>query len=1414
MEIEQQKYNWKRYWYPRESSIELLDGDYPYKPDIAWSDLVNPALVTLESLADVPCLILLGEPGIGKTSEMENFETFTRNTVSTAILWFDLKGYQTELLLQEELFKSPPFQSWLTGTHLLYLFLDGLDEGLLTISILASLLARNLQKCPISRLHLRIACRTADWPNDLEETLGRLWGKEKVAVYQLAPLRREDVAEAAAVQKLDVKHFLSEVDLKGIASLASKPFTLRFLLSIYQRSKTFPSSQEKLYYEGLLHLCEEQSPFRRSAGFRGNLSSEQRLIVASRIAALTVFTNHAIVRTDSELDEGSPESGIMLRELGSGIEHIHGYEVIIDEKALEETLNTGLFISRGSERFGWAHRTYAEFLAAWYLVQHKVTLPQIMSLLVHPGGAEQRLVPQLHETAAWIATTRSDVFDQIMSIDPEVLLRSDVTTAEERDRAALVETLLLLQDDARQAHLYHNLRSFYWKLDHSGLYSQLSPYILDNTASQAVRMLAIDIAEACKLQVLQSAMADIALNPSEPLLVRTEAAHAIIRISDEETKAKLKPLASGICEDDSDDELKGYALQAVWPRHLTVKELFAALAPPKRQNYFGSYRRFLTSHFITHLQPADLSIALQWVVERVSRSDGRYQYSIFFPITHDILLLTWAHLDMSGVLEAFARAIVTSVEHYAVLPEQESQELIQLLADENKRRRVLAAALRECVQCGSDPICLFDYKPRLMLQGDILWLIEYLSQTEIEVLQKAIARLIGCMINVNTLENKELMDAVYIASQYSPFLASELSWLLQPVQLGSPEAARMKEAYQREKRWKEEQRLFTLRADVPSMERIAQLLDECEQGDIMTWKQVYYDMAYRSDGTPYGDEFRQAHFPNWDKADSAIRTRMIEVAKGYVQVSESEPEDWLGTNSYPFSTVVMYKTLQMLAQETQAYLSTLPVEQWTKFIPVILTWCDPVHKPIDHELVALVYRIAPDTVIQTMLLLIAKQDKLFQEPPVIQEVESCWDARLAHALLEKVRDENVGPGGVECLLRTLLQHQVSEAREFALSLVDGSLTEEHSKMRALIAAKMLLRYADDPGWSVIWSAMQLDEDFGTKLVVKFAQSFSGWVPSQLTEDQLADLYVWLVRHYLPSQYPIPTEASFAGTADSVALWRDALIGGLRDRGTFEACKAIQRIASELPELDQFMLKWILLEAQELARRSTWKPFSPEEILRVVNDSQLRLVQNGEQLLEVVIESLKRLEAKFHDETPAWRDVWDRIPVASSKQTAEGISRKRREYEYWPIDENDFSNYVKRHLEENLRQRGVIANREVVIRKDERTDIHVDAVIRNSQREIYDTVSVIVEVKGCWNRELLTAMKEQLVERYLKENHCHYGLYLIGWFNCGEWDSGDYRKGDAPNMPIGEAQRQFDAQAAELSLQGINVRALVLNASVR
>jgi len=925
-------------------------------------------------------------------------------------------------------------------------------------------------------------------------------------------------------------------------------------------------------------------------------------------------------------------------------------------------------------------------------------------------------------------------------------------------------------------------------------------------------MLAIDIAAACKLQSLQHILVDITLNASEPLLVRTEAAHAIITIGGEETKARLKPLALEISKDDPDDELKGCAFQALWPRHLTTKELFAALAPPKRQDYFGAYQRFLTSHFITYLQPADLLIALQWVEERVSQSDGGYQYSVFFPITHDILLLTWEHLDVPGVLAAFARVIVASVEHFAVVEEQENPELIQVWADESKRRRILAAALRECMQCQSDPRRLIDYRPCLILQQDIFWLIEQLSQAETEALQKAVACLLGSMINVNTLRDDELMDAVCIASQHCPSLASELSWFLQPVTLGSPEAKRMKEVYEENMKREEKRRSFSQRANAPSLESIASLLDECEQGNISLWYRVCWELVYRPDGTLYQHELRRNEFPGWDTVNDALRLRLIDTAKTYAQSEDYNLASQLGKQKILDPLFVAYKTLQLLAQEMPSSIFELPAERWKHFMPAILLWCFPGEMQADQMLIDRAYQVIPEQVIQTMLTLIDRQGKLAQEPRVIQTIECCWDDRIASALLEKVRDESLRPESVECLLRTLFQHQISEARKYALALVDYSFSEEDTRMRALIAAKLLLRYTDDPGWSTIWSAIQRDEDFGMKLVTTFARSFSGWVPPQLTEEQLANLYIWLVRHFPPLQYPLPQKASFAGTVDSVALWRDALIGSLRDRGTFEACEAIQRIANELPELDQFMLQWIQLEAQELARRNTWKPFSPQDILKVVSDSQLCLVQSGEQLLEVVIESLKRLEAKFHDELPAWPDVWDRVFVEKPNSNTDG--RPQKKLMYRPKDENEFSNRVARHLREELRDRGIITNREVVIRKSERTDIHVDAVIRNSRREVYDSVSAIIEVKGCWNDELFTAMKEQLVDRYLKDNYCHYGLYLIGWFNCDRWDGKDYREEKAPKITVEEAQSRFDAQADTLSERGLMVKAWVLDATVR
>jgi len=418
---------------------------------------------------------------------------------------------------------------------------------------------------------------------------------------------------------------------------------------------------------------------------------------------------------------------------------------------------------------------------------------------------------------------------------------------------------------------------------------------------------------------------------------------------------------------------------------------------------------------------------------------------------------------------------------------------------------------------------------------------------------------------------------------------------------------------------------------------------------------------------------------------------------------------------------------------------------------------------------------------------------------ITRKLEYCWDDRLANALLNKAKDEKLKPECMGCLLGDLLDHQVREARGFAESLLRlPPPSGGDSRSRALVAARVLITQAEDAGWSVVWPAMQQDAEFGEELisaVAHRADRHAASIGQRLTEDRLADLYVWLVRQYPHGQDPMVEGAHFVGPRESVARWRDSILGHLKERGTAQACEAIRWISRELPELD--WLKWTLLEAQNIARRRTWTPSRPRDILRVASSQQARLVQGGYQLLDVLIETLRRLEEKLQGETPAAEFLWDR--------TNKNV--------YKPKDENSFSDYVKIHLDEDLRERGVIVNREVQIHRGERTDIHVDAVIQDPHKDVYDSVTAIIEVKGCWNQELESAMETQLMDRYLKDNRCQHGLYVVGWFNCDQWDDNDYRKQRAPRLSKDKAQEQFAAQAAQLSQQGTRIKALVINAAL-
>ncbi len=205
------RYEWKRFWLPRsEAAIPLSDGGYFPDPDSEYARWLNPEATTFELIDHYPCLVLLGEPGMGKSTAMEAACQYqddkakeSRENVET--LYLDLRAYGEVERLFQDLFESEIFKAWRSGSGVLVIFLDSYDECLLELKKLGQLLADQLKryKSPIGRLHLRIACRTAVWPSFLGNELKKIYGDEAFGIYQLAPLRRIDVKEAAAKNDFD-----------------------------------------------------------------------------------------------------------------------------------------------------------------------------------------------------------------------------------------------------------------------------------------------------------------------------------------------------------------------------------------------------------------------------------------------------------------------------------------------------------------------------------------------------------------------------------------------------------------------------------------------------------------------------------------------------------------------------------------------------------------------------------------------------------------------------------------------------------------------------------------------------------------------------------------------------------------------------------------------------------------------------------------------------------------------------------------------------------------------------------------------------------------------------------------------------------------------------------------------------------
>lgn len=167
--------------------------------------------ISWEELLKRPCVIILGEPGSGKTEELR---AITRRLRETGVFAFFCRiEFLQELDVRQalDIGTSIEFDEWITGDKEAYFFLDSVDEARLSsrkafekaLRLFVDALGGSL-----NRASLIVSCRVSEWRATADlELLKRYLPELKIAVRKKnaeAPVRKAGkAAEEAQMESVE-----------------------------------------------------------------------------------------------------------------------------------------------------------------------------------------------------------------------------------------------------------------------------------------------------------------------------------------------------------------------------------------------------------------------------------------------------------------------------------------------------------------------------------------------------------------------------------------------------------------------------------------------------------------------------------------------------------------------------------------------------------------------------------------------------------------------------------------------------------------------------------------------------------------------------------------------------------------------------------------------------------------------------------------------------------------------------------------------------------------------------------------------------------------------------------------------------------------------------------------------------------
>lgn len=445
----------------------------------------------------------------------------------------------------------------------------------------------------------------------------------------------------------------------------------------------------------------------------------------------------------------------------------------------------------------------------------------------------------------------------------------------------------------------------------------------------------------------------------------------------------------------------------------------------------------------------------------------------------------------------------------------------------------------------------------------------------------------------------------------------------------------------------------------------------------------------------------------------------------------------------------------------------------------------------------------PDTVVQTSRLVLEKYAlSQYASRNVLQRLELVWNDDICQLVLDRLGNPDTGLSLMSWCIEVLCAKGIQRAREIALAIVRDAVDEASSPEvteKGIVAAQNLAQACPD-WWSLLWESLSKNVSLAKGFIQRTAGSYFGHTSAAaetLSEDQIATLYICIADNFPEISEPINLGGHFVSPAEQIQDLANALLTRLQKRATFGSVEALRRIRDQYTQ--RSWLRRAVAECEDEYYAATWSPPSVDELTVLIDQPATRYVSDEHDLLTVLEEQLDVLQQRLRGETPACWELWNEWK--QSRVTLWG-----------PREETLVSDWVKDRLDLIFSGSHVVINHEVEIRRGvgpaapgQNPDVHVVAT-----RDTAPNVEVIIEVMGCWNADLLTGMRKQLAHRYLADNACHTGIYLVAWSNWSKWDKGDTRRGRAFRHNRSQLEALLSHQAVELGVEGYTVVARLLD----